>query len=142
MRPIRLAGCRRAVKHIRNRPVPLISTTSIAGLQTRLIYTTGAGDRRTKFSGGSTFLPSNSLTQAYTTSSTKQQSRTMATATTIKVSTDSPGDYNVEARPDSAETASKVLQENLRKFHIYFNYQGFHSKNCLSSSPSHSKNMC
>ncbi|KAK2763068.1 hypothetical protein FQN54_009701 [Arachnomyces sp. PD_36] len=51
----------------------------------------------------------------------------MATATTVKVSTDAPGIYNVGVRADSAETASKAMQENLNKFHIYFNDQGFHN---------------
>ena len=55
----------------------------------------------------------------------------MATATTFKVTPADVGIFNVGVNPDSAPVASKALQENMEKFHIYFNDQGFHSKSIL-----------
>lgn len=136
MRPLRLADCTRAVKRIRSRTTPLILTTSIAGSRTGAISTTGTRASVGTISSlaGPTSLSSSLHSRGYITSSTEQQPGTMASSTTIKVSTDAPGDYNVGVRPESAERASKVLQENLNKFHIYFNYQGFHSMFCLPLS--------
>lgn len=119
---MRLTGWTWTVKSIRTRSVPSISTAS------RIAQTSkGIQNKTPILSGVPHFLSTNSPP---ITSTQQQQARTMATATKIQVSTDAPGIFNVGVRSDSAEKASKVLQENLRKFHIYFNNQGFHSKSC------------
>jgi hypothetical protein len=52
----------------------------------------------------------------------------MATATTIKLSTADAGVIHRNVRADSAEVASQLLQEDMRKHHIFFNKRRFHSK--------------
>ncbi|KAE8392633.1 hypothetical protein BDV23DRAFT_150778 [Aspergillus alliaceus] len=53
--------------------------------------------------------------------------RTMATARKIELSTSDSGVLSAGAREDSARAASKILQDNLEKNHIYFNDSGFHN---------------
>ncbi|KAE8355767.1 hypothetical protein BDV28DRAFT_128338 [Aspergillus coremiiformis] len=51
----------------------------------------------------------------------------MATARKIELSTSNPGIFSVGAREDAARVAGEVLQDNLEKYHIYFNDSGFHN---------------
>lgn len=52
----------------------------------------------------------------------------MASATKVHLSPQSDtGAWSTGITPDSARTASEVLQEDLQKHHVYFNEQGFHS---------------
>ncbi|KAF2455559.1 hypothetical protein BDY21DRAFT_395869 [Lineolata rhizophorae] len=52
----------------------------------------------------------------------------MATPSKIVLSPDQKAAYRVEQiSPDSAEIASKLLQENHEKYHIFFNQAGFHN---------------
>lgn len=135
MRPLRFAGWTKAVKPIRRRSSPLLLSTSVTQRSRGISTTTRTKAREPALPSSQHFLSTNSTFQRYTSSTTKQQSRTMATSTTIKVSTDAPGIYNVGVKPESVERASKLLQENLSKFHIYFNDKGFHSKNSPHYSP-------
>ena len=55
--------------------------------------------------------------------------RTMATAATVNVTSPTVGGFGLDGLSnDSANRASKVLQENHEKHHIYFNHEGFHGK--------------
>ncbi|KAL9114668.1 MAG: hypothetical protein Q9227_001346 [Pyrenula ochraceoflavens] len=52
----------------------------------------------------------------------------MATASTILLTPSTTGVYHVpNVSPASADTASKLLQENHEKYHMYFNSEGFHN---------------
>ncbi|KAF5867126.1 hypothetical protein ETB97_004046 [Aspergillus alliaceus] len=51
----------------------------------------------------------------------------MATARKIELSTSDSGVLSAGAREESARAASKILQDNLEKNHIYFNDSGFHN---------------
>ncbi|KAL5355335.1 hypothetical protein BJX96DRAFT_47701 [Aspergillus floccosus] len=51
----------------------------------------------------------------------------MATPTRIQLSPSDTGVYSLDVREDSAQVASKLLQENMKKHHVYFNDKGFHN---------------
>ena len=54
--------------------------------------------------------------------------RTMATASHIELSTNDTGIFHGPViNAESAETASRLLQENHEKYHIFFNADGFHN---------------
>ena len=54
---------------------------------------------------------------------------TMATAATVNVTPPTAGGFGLkDLSNESASRASKVLQENHEKHHIYFNNQGYHGK--------------
>ena len=54
--------------------------------------------------------------------------RSMATASQVKLSTNDTGVFRGPViHSDSATTASKVLQENHDKYHLFFNSDGFHN---------------
>ena len=53
----------------------------------------------------------------------------MATAATVNVTPPTVGGFGLSGlSSESANRASKVLQENHEKHHIYFNNEGFHGK--------------
>jgi hypothetical protein len=52
----------------------------------------------------------------------------MASAATVHVTRSDGGVFNNGLRDDSAQAATRLLQENHKKFHMYFNEQGFHSE--------------
>lgn len=62
----------------------------------------------------------------------------MASATKVQVSPQSDtGAWSTGITPESARTASEVLQEDLQKHHVYFNEKGFHS-----TFPTQGNNPC
>jgi len=51
----------------------------------------------------------------------------MASAATVHINPSDHGAFSNEVRPDTASEASRLLQDNLENYHIYFNELGFHN---------------
>lgn len=54
--------------------------------------------------------------------------RNMATPQIVRVTTSDSGVYSAGPKEDAAKTASELLQDDLKRHHVFFNDMHFHSK--------------